>query len=126
MNTPTEPGWYWHRNTEHGPWWLVQLIWGHHGGAMHMSVYEGDRHSYDLPVCSNGVEVDAGEWGPRIPEPERLKAMREMVESEPVLDVTRDTREMHFLCAYCSKCIVNVGQGHDPDCPWKRAQEDKP
>ena len=91
MSIPTKPGTYYWRKANHCRWRLVTV----------RPTGEYGVENYPDP-CGPLLELetwgDGGEWGPRIPSPDRLKAMEELAAEEPLAKAP-------------------------PDCPWLRAQE---
>ncbi len=142
MSTHTETGTYYWRRSPVFPWrFAVVRANGEYGIT--------DTHAPDGPLLEMETSGYSGEWGPRIPGPEQLAAMREMAETDPTyLDTEArwqapppyDTRYGADLChvRVCGHCNADpeyvppdtpsgVGyyevRNHAPDCPWLRAQE---
>ena len=61
------------------------------------------------------------EWGERIPDNGRLKAMREMLQRPILICVAAEQGKAGYLCPFCGR---HDKPEHKPDCPWKRAQEE--
>lgn len=102
--TPTRDGYYRH----------------YHGGILH-EIIQVEADGY---YCAGDDEWHplAGEppefFGPRIPDPERLEAMEEIVASKN-LPIGEES-------GWCLFCGVDEGKQHAPTCPWPRAQEPLP
>ncbi len=103
MPTPTETGYYWWRD---GPSfaWSMQLV--------------------ATLVWTDGRKVDwRGEFGPRIPDPDRLVALETLAKRNPVVRTGSKLRQWEclFCCGIASSDSDPVS--HHPDCPWLRSQE---
>ena len=138
MPTPIEEGWFWWRKVEpDANDSLVLEIFGVDPATKFPLPWEPVR-CYLPPqrrlmraetLRTQGREKLArslgGEWGERIPDNDRLKAMRQVVRRDPMhtCNVTGAR-----LCYYCGG---NQGpdapnperRDHAHDCPWRRAQE---
>ena len=134
MPTPTEPGWYWWRDSRayprgEGTLYCVEVA--RVKGVLR--VYEPAR--YGAPTRPE-IEQMGGEWGPRIPSGPRLEAMRQLTLREPVYGSDFGYRDE---CIYCEgeperylhhttpsgRRIYKWRFKHAPGCPWLRAQEKK-
>ena len=101
MSIPTEPGWYWWTHK-----WTLQT-----------------RVDYYNPRASEGMKLrfKFAEWGPRVPSPDALTALRELRDFGWE---TQNDEEVYRRCRYCDgETGRNGTQKHAPDCPWLRAQE---
>ena len=109
MSIPTEAGWYWCKFAPDADWTVAEVF-----------ISSGGH----LLACSATFEVTVrymGTWGPRIPGPLRLAAMEELAAE----DETCVWSDYDFYgCRHCNTSADDDGSiTHDPDCPWKRAQE---
>ena len=119
MPAPTEPGYYWRRDSPDSPWRVVEHC--RNGCIM--------AHSRPIvgpcPIC----ESDGVEWGPRIPGPDQIEAMRQVCQAHPFRRVQRDANHAIYQCRHChaqqSTERGDAGESfpHAPDCPYPRAQE---
>ena len=137
--TPTEPGWYCWRGAPDRDWEMVIVCQHTHDGEPYMGAYR--LWASDLEMLAEGREPSSlsiegfthGEWGPRIPGPERLAALEELAACgclEP-----DDWGGGYSFCFFCDGREVEVdidGPGpviyetkHRRDCPWLRAQENQ-
>lgn len=121
MSVPTEPGVY-PFTDEHGTFYVLVARMGNpHAGELCL---RGVWLDSELPVYAD-VDAFAGEWGPRIPPPERLAAMEELLTRDP----TRGRYEGQ--CPFCDQdagrvAIVSDSSdavvAHARDCPWERVR----
>ena len=122
MTVPTEPGWYcWtppstmcgSRTVEHDwkPMWVAN-------SAADPLVAVGTLHSLSGYLQASKI---GGEFGPRIPSAERLRAMEEVIADIASNGYAPKLGMMPpFLCAFCR----TPEPDHAPDCPWLRAQKE--
>ena len=113
MNTPTEPGYYWWTPPRGKPR-IAEAVRAH---GMLMADIEPGTPWFTL------LEAVKGEWGPRIPAPDRLRAMEEVCEREPVANTG--------YARFCDICLSHAVDENDmivhaPTCPWPRARPPKP
>jgi len=114
MSTPTEPGYYWWTPPRGKPR-IAEAVRAH---GMLMADIEPGTPWFTL------LEAVKGEWGPRIPAPDRLRAMEEVMAK----DITAYADPEAAYCPFCEVewDWVNGDKWtcqHLPTCPWLRAQE---
>ena len=98
MSLPTEPGFYWCKFAPDAGWTVAE-------------VWCADRKERWVATCNawEALTQNVAEWGERIPDNDRLKALKYLAYADPTVS---------GMCVFCGFC-----QRHAPDCPWKRAQE---
>jgi hypothetical protein len=137
MTVPTEAGWY---------WWTpgnVQAVYVP-GVPRCLHVYESDgvlmaavpsSGRFGLAGLEDSYPVEmvarAGEFGPRIPPPARLRAMEEMAQAFPLILLPTFSAESNGnMCAYChaikstTDAVFGGDTWHAPTCCWLRAQKE--
>ena len=128
MPTPIEPGHYLWRPCFHmyeGAWCPREI--DDDGKPCSADLSDGQK---DL-----GADEDYGEWGERIPDSPRLKAMKELAAIDHVYCDGSDYERNHCLACgaedeWCHVRTQPAGRKvfgwkltHTPHCPWPRAQE---
>ena len=132
MPTPTEEGLYYWRFPHGHRWWPVQLTVfpafdadGEDFLVRFLLLHElsGRRLQKRMSGILDAYQM-GGTWGERIPDSPTLKAMREMME------YGWEDHSDEGGCRYCDGWYCREEDadgrqvfGHDPDCPWLRAQE---
>ena len=118
MPLPTEPGiYYW--TPPNGAPRIVAIVRAY--GTLMADVDPGSSW-FTL------LEAVKGEWGPRIPSPEQLEAMRRVAKMLPWDAI--DHKGNIEVCLHCG--VVwraddsDEPPPHKPGCPWLRAQEKPP
>lgn len=112
MTAPTEPGWYWWRH----PGSILQELRDWHPRRI-IQRADGTLGILFFLACNykdgtSPFDFVQGEWGPRIPGPDQLEAMREVCNRNPL---------WRGVCYFCG----NSDDTHAPHCAYGRAQ-DKP
>ena len=125
---PTKPGYYYWRRDIVFPWrFAVVRPSGEYG-------IEDPFHP-DGPLLEMETSGDSGEFGPRIPAPDRLKAMEELARCDPMRTAIDGTGVLTcIVCgketsARCGATSKMVDIWHHATCQWLRAQpptEDAP
>ena len=131
MSVPTEPGWYWWRESLDSPYW--QIVWIQEVGGRppfpELDVY------FPLTGGRQFLPDLKGEFGPRIPSPERLEAMEKVLAAMALNDACprRGGPGECIRCAFCGGIEEMLAMippkrhlRHAPGCPWVLAQEAKP
>ena len=123
MPVPTEPGFYYWTPPNGAPR-IVSIVRAH---GMLMADMEPGSPWFTLLAALKG------EWGPRIPSPEQLAAMREVLPYfSPISNVIEIAptggilSEKHNVCIFCGAPEDPPDSGdahHAPSCLWLRAQE---
>ena len=126
MPVPTEPDWYWWSS----PGYMQgepQCLWVEMDQLTGCIVaWLGDRRwaltREDAEAHSDFLAGPlGGEFGPRIPSAERLRAMEEVIADIASNGYAPKLGMMPpFLCAFCR----TPEPDHAPDCPWLRAQKE--
>ena len=121
--TPTKPGWYWWTPAGRGrPIPMIPGRVGTNGDdglALHSFAFDG--HKWNAVA----YPLNYAEFGPRIPDPPQLEAMRELAAQEPLSATAADYGAVE--CVICPGTWDDDLQGvlHAPDCPWLLAQPPK-
>lgn len=102
MPIPTEPGHYYYRLPSS---LLVLKLPG-----------PGCTDAYAMTERVVLSFAQGGEWGLRIPPPERLEALEELAARAPY---RIDKERMRMACVWCGE---DVNEPHHHTCPWQRAQ----
>ena len=120
MSMPPKPGWYWWRFYSGAPW-IPQEV--RHDSECKVDAHGGlARHTF----ANEWGPLGMGEWGERIHDNDRLKAMKELAAADPKSDGSFGG------CTFCGGGpTAPAGEFpplgapivHKPDCPWLRAQE---
>lgn len=111
MPTPTEPGWYWWRDTGRGgplDWEVVRVYVGNlrpHVGELRCALVGMDGEG----AVDDSVSGIGGEWGPRIPSPpfapiELADFVHKAVATMPEDDASRTDFLYELGCRMCLGC----------------------
>ena len=112
MNMPTEPGHYWCKFAPDADWTVAE-------------VWCADRKGRCVATCNawEALVQNVAAWGERIPDNDRLKALKALAERQP-LGFTDDTEDIGYRCFHCSQWASESEDfQHADHCPWQRAQE---
>jgi hypothetical protein len=133
VNVPTEPGPHWWRAGPDRPWLIAYV----EDGVREFRVWEEYPGHAGEWVLYNIQGMGWGEWGERIPDNPRLKAMKELAAIDHVYCDGSDYERNHCLACgaedeWCHVRTQPAGRKvfgwkltHTPDCQWLRAQPPK-
>ena len=124
MSVPTKAGVYLWRPNADSPWQWRATQWHRWFG---MEGQPTGQHCLAVTRIRGPVPVEehGGEWGPRIPDPERLQAMHELTTIEPMCGINYGGGCDDSICFYCGAPWRDEDTEHDSDCPWLRAQPEE-
>lgn len=108
MSTPTEPGFWWHRDTDDSC-----------GEAFEWKVLQVERRGATLYVVDSIVTAKEwkGEWGPRISDPDETRETDEAIKRsiQAAHDFTRDKLAERFLVGILASGYNRIQQADEPE-----------